>query len=203
MKSSFKIWFMGRFFHTACRKGQLAHGLTKKTRAEILKEHKAIIARSKEMSDGRLLSSYLMGAYFIAVNRRSGLDSEQCYEIIADALRNNTMFKKTMGTAEAYLDEKKIPGRMEWARQISSVKNENNWAVEVLPKCSEYDLGYNYTECGICKLCKDEGCPGLAKYMCRLDHIIADMMGADLVRTKTLAEGGDMCDFRYSLKNRA
>ena len=99
-------------------------------------------------------------------------------------------------------DEKKIPGRMEWAHRISSVKNENNWAVEVLPKCAEYDLGYNYTECGICKLCRDEGCPELAKYMCRLDYIIADMMGADLVRTMTLAQGGDMCDFRYSLKNR-
>jgi hypothetical protein len=34
--------------------------------------------------------------------------------------------------------------------------------------------------------------------MCRLDFVIADIMGMKLVRTKTLAEGADLCDFRYS-----
>ncbi len=47
-------------------------------------------------------------------------------------------------------------------------------------------------------LCNDEGCPELAKYMCRLDYVIADIIGMKLKRTKTLAEGGDFCDFRYS-----
>ena len=36
------------------------------------------------------------------------------------------------------------------------------------------------------------------KYMCRLDFVIADIMGMKLVRTKTLAEGAELCDFRYS-----
>ena len=200
MRSSFKIWFIGLYFHSACKKGQTARGLSDKTRADILREHRAIVARAKDMSDSRLCTSYLMGAYFIAMNRCSGLDAAQNYEILADALKNNSMFKKAMGSAEDYLSEDKIPGRMEWARQISSAKGENNWAVEVLPKSADYDLGYNYYQCGICKLCKDEGMPGLAKYLCRLDYVIADIMGAELVRTKTLAEGADMCDFRYSLK---
>ncbi len=68
----------------------------------------------------------------------------------------------------------------------------------MLPGCDEYDLGYDYYECGVCKICQDEGCPELAKYMCRLDFVIADIMGMKLVRTKTLAEGADLCDFRYS-----
>lgn len=62
------------------------------------------------------------------------------------------------------------------------------------------DLGYDYYECGICKICKDEGCPELAKHLCKLDFMMADLMNAKLVRTKTLAEGADYCDFRYSLK---
>ena len=200
MRSSFKIWFMGLYFHNACKKGQIACGLSAKKRSEILKEHRAVVARAKEMSDSRLCSSYLMGAYFIAMNRCSGLDAEKNYEILADALKNNRMFKKAMGSAEDYLAEDKIPGRMEWARQISSAKGENNWSVEVLPKSADYDLGYNYYECGICKLCKDEGLPEIAKFLCRLDYVIADIMVARLERTKTLAEGADMCDFRYSVK---
>ena len=89
---------------------------------------------------------------------------------------------------------------MKWAEESHQRRNENNWVVDVLPKCEAYNLGYDYHECGICKICRDEGCFELAKYLCRLDYIIADMMGAKLVRTQTLAEGGDHCDFRYSLK---
>ena len=90
--------------------------------------------------------------------------------------------------------------RLKWSEESHKRRNENNWVVDVLPKCAEYDLGYDYHECGICKICKDEGCFELAKYLCRLDYVIADMMDAKLVRTKTIAEGSDMCDFRYSLK---
>lgn len=63
-----------------------------------------------------------------------------------------------------------------------------------------FNFGYDYYECGICKICNDEGCFKLAKYLCRLDFIMADMMGVKLVRTKTIADGGDRCDFRYGLK---
>ena len=61
-----------------------------------------------------------------------------------------------------------------------------------------YDLGYDYHECDICKLCQDEGCPDLAAYLCRMDYVLADIMHMKLVRTGTIAEGADFCDFRYS-----
>ena len=44
------------------------------------------------------------------------------------------------------------------------------------------------------------GCPELAKYLCRMDFVLADIMGMKLVRTGTIAEGADICDFRYSRK---
>ncbi len=58
----------------------------------------------------------------------------------------------------------------------------------------------DYTECGICKLCRDEGVPDLAKYLCKLDYVLADLMGLALTRTTTIAEGGTCCDFRYNLR---
>ena len=77
---------------------------------------------------------------------------------------------------------------------------ENDWVVDILPGNGEYDLGYDYHECGACKLCKDEGCPELAAYICRMDFVLADMMNMKLVRTGTIAEGAPYCDFRYSRK---
>ena len=141
-----------------------------------------------------------MGIYFIAMNRHTGLDAEENYKMLENALRSSKTFKNGLGSAEDYLDEKNMPMRMKWSEESHKRRNENNWVVDVLPKCAEYDLGYDYHECGICKICKDEGCFELAKYLCRLDYVIADMMDAKLVRTKTIAEGSDMCDFRYSLK---
>lgn len=51
-----------------------------------------------------------------------------------------------------------------------------------------------------CKLCRDEGCFELAKYLCRLDFVLADLMDLELARTTTIAEGGGRCDFRYRRK---
>ena len=117
---------------------------------------------------------------------------------VAKAISSSKLIKSTMGNSESYLDEKKLPGRLQWAEESKKRTQKNNWVVEVLPGCDEYDLGYDYYECGVCKICRDEGCPELAKYMCRLDFVIADIMGMKLVRTKTLTEGADLCDFRYS-----
>lgn len=198
MNNSFKVRFYGFFFHSACKKEYKKHGIPKKTVKAIVAEHKNIILRAKDMNDERLISSYIMGIYFIAMNRNTGLSAEDNYNLIKDGLISSAMFRKGLGSAEDYLDEKNMPGRMEWAKKSRQRKNENNWVLDVLPKCDEYDLGYEYYECGICKICSDEGCPELAKYMCRFDYVIADIMNAKLVRTKTLAEGADSCDFRYS-----
>ena len=200
MKYSFKAWCIGHFFHSACKKEYKRRGIPKKAVMKIALEHKMITIRAKNMSHGKLMSSYLMGIYFIAMNRYSGLSAQENYDILEAAMRNNRMFKKGLGTAEQYLDEKNTPARMKWAEESHKVKDENNWVVDVLPRCKDFDLGYDYHECGICKICRDEGCFELAKYLCRLDYVIADMMGVKLVRTQTLAEGGDFCDFRYSLK---
>lgn len=42
--------------------------------------------------------------------------------------------------------------------------------------------------------------PELIKYMCQMDYISIDMMGGVLYRTKTLATGGDCCDFHVVKK---
>ncbi|MCM1524765.1 MAG: L-2-amino-thiazoline-4-carboxylic acid hydrolase [Ruminococcus sp.] len=89
---------------------------------------------------------------------------------------------------------------MKWAENSRKRKYENDWVVNVLCAAENYELGYDYTECGICKLCRDEGCPELAGYLCRLDFVLADIMGMKLERTETIAEGGEKCDFRYSRK---
>lgn len=105
-----------------------------------------------------------------------------------------------IGNADAYLDRKKLPDRLLWAKQSQKRRYENDWVVDILDKTADFELGYDYHTCGICRLCQEEGCPELAEYLCRLDFVMADLMGMKLVRTQTIAEGAAYCDFRYSRK---
>jgi len=139
-----------------------------------------------------------MGMYFIAMNRATGKSAEENFDIFQAGLDASRLFHKIMGNAESYLDPKKLPGRLKWAEDSKRRVYENDWVVDVLPGNEDYDLGYDYHECGVCKLCTDEGCPELAQYMCRLDFFLAEMMGMKLERTGTIAEGAKLCDFRYS-----
>ena len=201
MKYSMSAWLYGQFYHTACKAMLKQKGFPNQTIKTIVAEYKSIVLNAKDIGNSKLFSAYMMGCYFIALNRNTGLKPEQNYELFKDGLYASKIFHMAMGDADAYLDEKKLPGRKKWSEESHKRQYENDWVVDILEGCGEYDLGYDYLECGICKLCHDEGCPELAKYLCRLDFVMADMMGMTLKCTQTIAEGADFCDFRYSKRN--
>lgn len=77
----------------------------------IKQEYRAILTRAKDIGKSRLMSSYCMGAYFIALNRNTTLSPEECYALYKDGLSANQLFHKVMGNADSYLDAKKLPAR--------------------------------------------------------------------------------------------
>lgn len=198
MKYSLNAWITGHIYHSACKPFLKEKSVTGKTLWKIVKEHKAITLRAKSIGAKNMTGAYVMGIYFVALNRSTVLSAEENYEVFKKAIQNSKIIKMSLGDADSYLDEKRLPGRLEWAEESHKKRFENDWVLDVLPGNEEYDLGYDYHECGIVKLCKDEGCPELAKYLCRLDFLLADIMGMELKRTGTLAEGYECCDFRYS-----
>ena len=198
MKNTFSVRLIYHFYHNAVKAELKRRGFPKNTSRKIAKEHKIILDRAKDIGKSNLLSSYIMGSYFIALNRSTGRSAEENYEIFRDGLCASKLFHKIMWDADSYLDPKRIPARRQWSEDSHKRKYENDWVVDILPGNDEYDLGYDYHECGICKLCQDEGCPELAAYLCRMDYVLADIMNMKLVRTGTIAEGASCCDFRYS-----
>ena len=63
-----------------------------------------------------------------------------------------------------------------------------------------FDVGFDYTECGIDKFMRSQGAAELTSYLCNLDYVSFGAIEMELVRTKTLAWGCDRCDFRIKLK---
>jgi len=60
-----------------------------------------------------------------------------------------------------------------------------------------FEFGIDYTECGICKFYKANGAEEFTKYACIFDFVQSNAMKLGLMRTGTLAEGCEKCDFRY------
>jgi len=75
----------------------------------------------------------------------------------------------------------------------------DDWVFEVIKGDGrDFDLGIDYTECGLLKYLEREGAPELVPYLCWTDYPMFASMGMKLVRTETLAQGGQRCDFRMS-----
>lgn len=61
----------------------------------------------------------------------------------------------------------------------------------------QFDWGIDNTECGACKFFHVQGADELTPYMCKLDFAMSKALGMGLMRTTTIAEGHERCDFRY------
>lgn len=60
------------------------------------------------------------------------------------------------------------------------------------------EFGIDMVECGIVTFLRRQGAEELGPYLCDLDYVMFGAMGIGLRRTKTLAWGCDLCDFRFS-----
>ena len=63
----------------------------------------------------------------------------------------------------------------------------------------DFDLGVNYLQCGNYRFVMNHGGEAFAPYVCMSDIALSDAMGWGLIRTQTLADGCDYCDFRFKM----
>ncbi len=61
----------------------------------------------------------------------------------------------------------------------------------------DFDFGVNYLQCGNYRFMMTHGGEAFAPYVCMSDIALSDAMGWGLIRTQTLADGCDHCDFRF------
>ena len=183
------------FILTTMLKGSIKD---KETIKAVKAEYKAIVERASDIGNHNfLIMSYYLAAYFIAMNRNTGLSPEENLAIMEEKIKTSKLIKLMMGNAKDYLSEKKMQIRREWSKETYKMKYKNDWVVDVIEKDDKYEFGLDYHQCGVCKLCRDEGCFELAKYLCRLDFLLVEVIGVHLDRTMVLAEGAPKCDFRF------
>jgi hypothetical protein len=75
------------------------------------------------------------------------------------------------------------------------------WASD-FPQSDAY-IAFNMTKCGLSDWFRDQGAPEIASIACEGDFIWTKLLtGLEFIRTKTIANGNDVCDFRFLKKQK-
>ena len=122
--------------------------------------------------------------------------SEKCFEgMVSASMRSPLVVTAFRGKAKTAFTLKAQYKRAATASLADADRNPFQWNAEVIfgRDAEEYTILYH--QCGLCALGRQEGLPHLVPYLCALDTMSVDWMGGRLYRTKTLATGGDCCDF--------
>jgi hypothetical protein len=77
----------------------------------------------------------------------------------------------------------------------------DDWVYKFIEGDDNCDYGIDYTECGIVKLYHQHNADELTPYICAMDGITSEIGNQGLIRTETIAEGFNKCNFRYKLGN--
>jgi len=88
-----------------------------------------------------------------------------------------------------------------WAQK--SKGQQVDWVADFIPGDGKsFDYGIDYHFCPCFDYFKAQGAADMAPYFCLVDFPEHKLMDTGLVRTKTLAQGDEICNFRYK-KDRA
>jgi hypothetical protein len=86
----------------------------------------------------------------------------------------------------------------EWLKVSQKREYPENWVGEFIEGDKKnFDYGINFIECGWLKLIQNEGAEEIAPYACLCDYARMKAIGVGFKRTKTIAAGAEICDFRF------
>jgi len=119
------------------------------------------------------------------------------YELNLIGLRAMTK-EKAADEQEKMFSREQLDRMQKWADWTQKREYPANWVARFIPgDGKEFDFGYDYLECGLVKYFRSKGVPELAPYVCLNDFTNSAALGTGLYRTRTIAQGDAVCNFRY------
>ena len=97
----------------------------------------------------------------------------------------------------SYLKEKGIDKWRQAAKASQLRKYPADWVFEFIEGGDDYLFGYDIKECAIHKFWRSQGLEEFVPYLCLTDWAKWKSIGIAVERTRTIANGDEICDFRY------
>lgn len=165
------------------------------------REYRAMIQRTPDIGGEENMNydAMIVGAALFSVYKASeGAVTEDVFDKMVDNLLHWNLLLKAYDKNDEFSKEI-LMKRKEDALRSQKDKYKADWkyTFEVINK-DEHT--FTYSRCGICELAKRENCFNLVKYICKMDFVTYGCMGAELTRTKTIADGDSICDFHLKRK---
>jgi hypothetical protein len=171
----------------------------------IRREHEALTPEVPHIGgEDNMFTEWLAyGVYYLAVYRvlasqdqpveQVGRIIYETYEVMADRPQWLIDLAGGLKYGQGYVE------RLKAAAAVSQERHyPEDWVCAFVEGYDDaFDYGLDVTECGICKLYHAQGADELAPYMCLSDYVVSRAFARGLVRHKTIAEGAEVCDFRY------
>ncbi|MEZ7195530.1 L-2-amino-thiazoline-4-carboxylic acid hydrolase [Pseudodesulfovibrio karagichevae] len=153
--------------------------------------------------DNLVYSSFVVGPQYVALYKALspyGVTAKEVGKLVYDLAAHS--YAQQAPTLKANGERLFSPGYYAilraWAERSRRKRYPMDWVQTVFRgDGTDYDLGIDYTECGLMKYFAAQGVPELAAYPCYVDFPASRAEGTGLYRTTTLAWGGEVCNFRY------
>lgn len=162
--------------------------------------YKQIIKRTSDLggNENIFIKNIYMGSYIIAFYKttKDKISFPELDRIIADGLDGFTLLKRKMSKADLSSNtyRRKLQKAAAWTQQNRN-KYPGNWLLSVPDHIKSDGVYYEFAQCGLCTLCRQEGASELTPLLCKTDYLTIGFSGCKLTRTKTLANGDTCCDF--------
>jgi len=173
---------------------------------EVRQEYEALIPqipRVKGIRGGLLNTFLIITAQELAVYKvmkKYGKTAGEAWEICHDALRlRMEKFSKIKRWLIARLMfagfvKRRMRKRAEEGQQPRFGDFEVKY---VIGDGENFNFGVDYVACGNYKFVQGQDAGEFAPYVCMSDIALGDALGWGLIRTETLADGCERCDFRF------
>jgi len=121
---------------------------------------------------------------------------EICHEAIKLRMEKFSKIKRWLLKKLMYSNflMKKVKRRAERGEQLKFGDFEVKY---LIGDGKEFDWGVDYVACGNYNFLKAQGAEEFAPYVCLSDIALGDALGWGLIRTQTIADGCESCDFRF------
>ena len=107
---------------------------------------------------------------------------------------------KSMYKNKNCFDQKEIDKYVRGSERSKKREYPMDWLFDFSYDLSVPEYFVTYHECGVCKIARQENMMFLMPHMCVMDYPTIEYKGGKLIRTKTLGNGDDCCDFHVVKK---
>ncbi|MBQ8994266.1 MAG: L-2-amino-thiazoline-4-carboxylic acid hydrolase [Oscillospiraceae bacterium] len=164
---------------------------------DVKSEYKRIIADQPEVGGmkNNLIMGLYLAAYFMAVYKVApDKVSDEIFGEMVDSVCASEIFVK-MNKGRDFFTEKNILTRYHLQNDPVFTENPENWHYTFSYDLDVPECTITYTKCAICQMARRENCFHLMPHLCKTDYAQQELMGNTLIRTKTIGNGDDICDF--------